>query len=104
MIFYESPRRLVKTLNQLCEAFGGERQACVCREISKVHEDCQRGTLSSLVAHFVEREPRGEIVLIVAGADVADVSQIEKVEDTSPEMPRKKSKYQLKMERLKTED
>ena len=104
MIFYEWPRRLVKTLNQLCEAFGGERQACVCREISKVHEDCQRGTLSSLVAHFVEREPRGEIVLIVAGADVADVSQIEKVEDTSPEMPRKKSKYQLKMERLKTED
>ena len=100
MIFYESPRRLVKTLTQMGEVFGGERQACVCREISKVHEDCQRGTLSSLAAHFTEQEPRGEIVLIVAGADEADSLPIAKEEEVSPPMPHKKSKYQLKMERM----
>ena len=69
MIFYESPRRLVKTLTQMAEVFGGGRQACVCREISKIHEDCQRGTLESLAAHFSEQEPRGESVLRAGGAD-----------------------------------
>ena len=69
MIFYESPHRLVKTLEQLAEAFGAERQGAVVREISKVHEECRRGTLSELAAHFTAEPPRGEIVLIVAGAD-----------------------------------
>ncbi len=69
MIFYESPHRLVKTLAQLAEAFGDDRQAAVAREISKVHEECRRGTLAELSAHFSEEPPRGEIVLIVAGAD-----------------------------------
>ena len=67
MIFYESPYRLVKTLQQLAEAFGPDRQASVCREISKVHEESRRGTLAELTAHFTETEPRGEIVIIVAG-------------------------------------
>ena len=69
MIFYESPHRLVKTLEQLAEAFGADRQGAVVREISKVHEECRRGTLSELAAHFTAEPPRGEIVLIVAGAD-----------------------------------
>lgn len=67
MVFYESPYRLRKTLAQLAEAFGGERAACVCREISKVHEECVRGTLENIAAHFEAVEPRGEIVLVVAG-------------------------------------
>lgn len=69
MIFYESPRRLLKLLTQMGEAFGKERRACVCREISKMHEECTRGTLGDLADHFTATEPRGEIVVVVAGCD-----------------------------------
>lgn len=69
MIFYESPFRLLKTLMQFAECFGPERQASVCREISKIHEESVRGTLAELVDHFKQKEPRGEIVIIVAGAE-----------------------------------
>ena len=67
MVFYESPFRLVKTLQQLAGAFGPERQASVCREISKVHEESVRGSLQELVAHFTATPPKGEIVLVVGG-------------------------------------
>ena len=67
MVFYESPYRLLKTLQQFSEFFGQDRQACVCREISKVHEEAVRGSLGELVAHFTEKEPKGEIVIVVAG-------------------------------------
>jgi 16S rRNA (cytidine1402-2'-O)-methyltransferase len=67
MIFYESPYRLVKMLEQLAEAFGADRQVSVCREISKVHEESVRGTLSEVAVHFKEHEPKGEIVIVVAG-------------------------------------
>lgn len=69
MIFYESPYRVVKTLTQLAEVLGGERQAAAVREISKLHEECVRGTLSELVAHFTKNEPRGEFVLLVGGVE-----------------------------------
>ena len=69
MIFYESPYRLVKTLQQFAEAFGSDRQASVSREISKMFEDTQRGTLHELVEHFTATPPKGEIVVVVAGAD-----------------------------------
>ena len=72
MIFYESPYRLVKLLQQLSEFFGAERLASVCREISKVHEESRRGTLAELITHFTETEPRGEIVVIVAGCDTKE--------------------------------
>ena len=67
MVFYESPYRLLKTLQQLAEVLGSDRQACVCREISKIHEESRRGTLEELIAHFTQTEPRGEIVIVVAG-------------------------------------
>ena len=67
MIFYESPYRLVKMLEQFAEVFGSERQVSVCREISKVHEESVRGTLAEVAAHFREHEPKGEIVVVVAG-------------------------------------
>lgn len=67
MIFYESPRRLVKTLEQMAQAFGPERECSVAREISKVHEEHVRGSFSEVLAHFSECEPKGEIVLVVAG-------------------------------------
>lgn len=69
MIFYESPYRLVKTLTQFIEVFGAERQVSVCREISKIHEESVRGTLQEVVAHFNAIEPRGEIVIILAGKE-----------------------------------
>ena len=67
MIFYESPFRLVKTLSQLAEVFGIERKASVSREISKIFEETKRGTLTELAQYFTEHNPKGEIVLIVAG-------------------------------------
>lgn len=69
MIFYESPYRLLKTLTQFQEIFGADRQVSVCREISKVHEESVRGTLQEVVAHFTTTEPRGEIVIILAGKE-----------------------------------
>ena len=67
MIFYESPFRLVKTLQQFAEVYGGDRQVSVCREISKVHEESVRGSLDEVIAHFTEKEPKGEIVIVLAG-------------------------------------
>ena len=67
MVFYESPYRLVKTLQQFADFFGGERQVSVAREISKVHEEHVRGSLTEVIAHFTDHEPKGEIVIIVEG-------------------------------------
>ena len=69
MIFYESPHRLLKTLTQFGEYFGTERKASVSREISKLYEETVRGTLAELVEHFTNVDPRGEIVIVLAGLD-----------------------------------
>ena len=67
MIFYESPYRLLKSLQQFAEYFGVDRQVSVCREISKVHEESVRGSLEEVIAHFTASEPKGEIVIVLAG-------------------------------------
>ena len=72
MIFYESPFRLVKTLEQMAEVFGRERQASVSREISKLHEETCTGTFDELLARYTEREPRGECVIVVEGAPLTE--------------------------------
>ena len=69
MIVYESPYRVLKTLTQLAEALGPDRKASVSREISKIHEETVRGTLSELVQHFTEHQPKGEFVMIIGGAE-----------------------------------
>ncbi|MBR4522236.1 MAG: 16S rRNA (cytidine(1402)-2'-O)-methyltransferase [Prevotella sp.] len=69
MIIYESPRRIVKTLEQLAVAFGEDRRMSACREISKVHEESVRGTIAEVLTHFKETEPKGEFVLIIGGCD-----------------------------------
>ncbi|MCF0191828.1 MAG: 16S rRNA (cytidine(1402)-2'-O)-methyltransferase [Prevotella sp.] len=69
MAFYESPYRVLKTLQQFAEVFGEDRQAATCREISKIHEECLRGSLAELIVHFKETAPKGEFVIIVAGKD-----------------------------------
>ncbi len=68
IIFYESPHRVVKTLQQFAEVFGQDRPVAVCREISKMHEQTVRGTMQEALTHFQEHEPRGEFVIIVGGA------------------------------------
>ena len=67
IIFYESPHRLLKTITQLIEFMGEERQISVSREISKIHNETVRGTLKELETHFTANEPRGEIVVVLAG-------------------------------------
>ena len=69
MIIYESPRRIVKTLEQLATFFGEDRKMSACREISKIHEESVRGTIAEVLAHFRENEPKGEFVLIIGGCD-----------------------------------
>lgn len=69
MVFYESPHRLLKSLQQFAEVFGPERPVAVCRELSKIHEEVVRGTLADAIAHFAENAPRGEFVIIVGGAE-----------------------------------
>ena len=66
-MFYESPYRLVKTLEQFAAYFGPDRECSVAREISKLHEEHRRGTLEEVAAWFREHEPKGEIVIVVAG-------------------------------------
>ena len=67
MVFYESPFRLVKTLEQFAEVFGKERKASVSRELSKMFEENKQGTLEELAAHFKAKTVKGEIVIIVSG-------------------------------------
>lgn len=68
MVFYESPYRVLKTLEQFAEVFGADRNVSCCREISKVYEESVRGTLEEVIAHFKETEPKGEFVIVLAGA------------------------------------
>lgn len=75
MIFYESPYRVLKTLQQLAEHLGGDRRASACREISKIHEESVRGTLDELTAHFKETAPKGEFVIVVEGKSHASGKQ-----------------------------
>ena len=67
MVFYESPMRLLKTLQQFAETFGADREASVVREIIKMHNTTHNGTLGELVNYFTDNPPRGEIVIVVAG-------------------------------------
>jgi 16S rRNA (cytidine1402-2'-O)-methyltransferase len=68
MVFYESPHRIVKALEEMRTVFGDERMASVSRELTKIYEETLRGTLNELSAHFQEHPPKGEFVLVVAGA------------------------------------
>ena len=70
-ILYESPFRLLKTLQQLAEVCGPERKVCVSRELTKIHEENARGTLAEVIAHFSKKEIKGEIVIVLEGKDGA---------------------------------
>ncbi len=70
MILYVSPHKLVKTLSEFATYFGEDRQICVSRELSKMHEENRRGTVKEVLAHFENTAPRGEIVVIVGGKTI----------------------------------
>ena len=78
MVFYESPLRLLKTLQQFAETFGPDREASVVREISKLHNTTHNGTLVELVEYFTANEPRGEIVIVVAGCPPVETVKVDK--------------------------
>lgn len=69
MVFYESPHRVAKTLGQFAETFGPDRPMAACREVSKIHEECVRGTVAEVADHFTAHPPRGEFVLVVGGGE-----------------------------------
>lgn len=79
MVFYEAPHKLKTTLSDLCEFFGGERHISLCRELTKIHEEVLRLTLSEAVQYYSENEPKGEFVLVLEGmtADKNDKITIE---------------------------
>ena len=78
MVFFESPVRLLKTLQQFAEVFGADREASVAREISKLHNTTHHGTLIELVDYFTANAPRGEIVIIVAGCPTSTTAKVDK--------------------------
>ena len=77
MIFYESPFRVVKCLEQLAEVLGGEREVAVSREITKMFEETVRGTLTEVAEHFRQHAPKGEFVIVVAGRSTKKSNQEE---------------------------
>jgi 16S rRNA (cytidine1402-2'-O)-methyltransferase len=81
IVLYESPMRLVKTLEELAEYFGAERQCCVSRELTKIYEENRRGTLREVCDHFKEKGVKGEIVIIVEGVPGGRKHRIEEDEE-----------------------
>lgn len=84
MILYVSPHKLVKTLAEFITYFGEDRTICVCRELSKLHEENVRGTAREVLTHFEKTAPRGEIVVVVAGKPIvkeAKKSKFQKEEE-----------------------
>lgn len=67
MIFYESPHKLLKTLNQFIEYFGEDRPVCISRELTKIYEETVRGTAKEILEHFTQNPPKGEFVIVVGG-------------------------------------
>ena len=97
-ILYESPHRIVKTLEQLSEHMGAETKVAAVREISKLYEEVVRGSLAEVIQHFTEHEPRGEFVLIVGKSTVSDKKQntIDPIHSSSDEEDRRKMKRSKK--------
>ena len=76
VIFYESPFRLVKTLEQLAIYFGPMRQVCVSRELTKIYEENRRGTVAEVAEWYKAHPPKGEIVIVVEGKKTGDIAAI----------------------------
>ncbi len=86
MVFYESPHRLLKALDQMSAVFGADRQCAVVRELTKMHEEVVRGTLAEVHAHFSATAPRGEIVMVVEGRRMSKKRDEEMDDEVSEEV------------------
>ena len=76
MIFHEAPHKLLTTLEDLSAAFGPDRRVALCRELTKLHEETRRCTLGEAAAHYAENAPKGEFVLVVAGAEPREAAAV----------------------------
>lgn len=84
MILYESPHRLLKTLEQLAEHFAADTQVAAVRELTKLYEEAVRGTLTELIQHFTQHEPRGEFVLIIGRNSTFEGEKEPPIDDSKP--------------------
>lgn len=80
MIFYEAPHKLIYTLKDMLEYFG-DRKISLCRELTKIHEEVFRTTLSQAIEHYTVNKPKGEFVLVIEGAKAEDLVKAETIED-----------------------
>ena len=85
MVFYESPLRLVRTLTEMMDHFGEERNCCVSRELTKLYEENQRGPLRAVCGYFREKGVKGEVVLVVEGAPARGRQRVEETEPDEEE-------------------
>ena len=76
MIFHEAPHKLRTTLDDLCAAFGPDRRVALCRELTKLHEEVRRTTLGEAAAYYAETAPKGEFVLVIAGAPAPEEAAV----------------------------
>lgn len=90
MVFYEAPHKLRKTLSDFEEVFGGDRRIAIVRELTKIHEEVWRTTLGEAAAHYRENEPRGEYVLVVAGAEPSTAPKEEYTPEEAAELARER--------------
>ena len=77
LIFFESPNRIDKSLSDMADVFGKEREACVARELTKLHEEVSRGSLKELAESFTERKTKGEIVIVIAPPKLKEIQDTE---------------------------
>ena len=96
MVFHEAPHRLRATLCDMAEAFGGQRQIALCRELTKLHEETMRTTLADAAAYYAANEPRGEYVLVVAGREKTDAPAITLDEGVALVLHRREEGQRLK--------
>lgn len=78
MIIYEAPHRLIKTLTELCEVFGGSRPITICRELTKKHETFFQTTFDDALSYYNENEPKGECIIVIKGLSYEDIAAKER--------------------------
>ena len=96
ILFHEAPHKLKTTLHDLCDAFGPERRIALCREMTKLHEETMRTTLAGAVAWYEANEPRGEFVLVVAGAEPSAAEEVSIEAAVAEVLSRRKAGVRLK--------
>ena len=84
MVFYEAPHKLLATLESMAEVFGGDRPISLCRELTKLHEEVIRTTLDGAIALYEQQAPKGEFVLVVAGAPEQAEEELNRIKQESP--------------------